>query len=45
MRGRAKELTIEEVIRKVSFWRQLWSGVVENGTVKRYSLDEAARKT
>jgi len=42
--GRAKELTIEEVISKVGIWRQLWSGVLEDGQVRRYSLDEAAKK-
>ena len=42
--GRAKELTIQEVISKVSIWRQLWSGVLEDGQVRRYSLDEAAKK-
>lgn len=45
LKGRAKEMTIEKVIRKVSFWRQLWSGVVEDGVIKRYSLDEAAKMT
>lgn len=42
--GRAKELTIREVIRKVCIWRKLWVGVLENGELHRYSLDDAARK-
>jgi len=42
--GRAKEITIREVVNKVGVWRQLWSGVLEGETVNRYSLDEAAKK-
>jgi len=42
--GRSKELTIREVIYKVGLWRQLWSGVIEGDTRRRYSLDEAAKK-
>ena len=42
--GRAKELTIKEVIHKVGLWRQLWSGVQEGNTLNRYTLDEAAKK-
>lgn len=42
--GRAKELTIREVIRKVCIWRKLWVGVLENGELQRYSLDDAAKK-
>jgi hypothetical protein len=41
---RTKELTIADIIEKVSLWRKLYNGVVRNGTLVRYSLDDAAKK-
>jgi len=41
---RTKERTIAEIIEKVSLWRKLYNGVVRDGTLVRYSLEDAATK-
>lgn len=41
---RASELSIEEALRKVCLWRRLYSGVIKNGNLMRYSLNDAAKK-
>jgi len=39
-----KERSIEEIIQKVSLWRRLHNGVLKNGNLVRYTLEEAATK-
>ena len=41
---RTKERRIGYIIDKVVKWRQYYSGVKEDGVLKRYSLEEAANK-
>ena len=41
---RTKERSIEEIIQKVSLWRRLYNGVLRDGNLVRYSLEEAATK-
>lgn len=41
---RTKERTIADIIEKVSLWRKLYNGVVRDGTLVRYSLEDAAVK-
>ena len=41
---RTKERTIEEIIEKVSLWRKLYNGVIRDGNLVRYSLEDAASK-
>lgn len=41
---RTKERSIEEIIQKVSLWRRLYNGVLRNGNLVRYSLEDAAQK-
>ena len=41
---RTKERTIADIIEKVSLWRKLYNGVIREGTLVRYSLDDAAKK-
>lgn len=41
---RTKERSIEEIIQKVSLWRRLYNGVLLNGQLVKYSLEEAATK-
>ena len=43
-KSRTKERTIEEIIQKVSLWRRLYNGVLRDGQLKRYSLEEAAQR-
>lgn len=43
-RRRIKERTINEVIQKVTLWRQLHKGVLNQGKLVRYSLADAAVK-
>jgi len=39
---RTKERSIEEIIQKVSLWRKLYNGVLKDGNLVRYSLEDAA---
>lgn len=41
---RTKERSIEEIIQKVSLWRRLYNGVLRDGNLVRYSLEDAATK-
>ena len=41
---RTKERSIEEIIQKVSLWRKLYNGVLRDGNLVRYSLEDAASK-
>ena len=41
---RTKERTISEIIEKVALWRKLYNGVVLDGNLVRYSLEDAAKK-
>lgn len=41
---RTKERSIEEIIQKVSLWRRLYNGVLREGNLVRYSLEDAATK-
>ena len=41
---RTKERSIEEIIQKVSLWRRLYNGVLKDGNLVRYSLEDAAQK-
>ena len=41
---RTKERSISDIIEKVSLWRKLYNGVQRDGTLVRYSLEDAARK-
>ena len=41
---RTKERSIEEIIQKVSLWRKLYNGVLKDGNLVRYSLEDAAQK-
>lgn len=41
---RTKERSISDIIEKVSLWRKLYNGVQRDGTLVRYSLEDAAGK-
>ena len=41
---RTKERSIEDIIQKVSLWRRLYNGVLRNGKLIRYTLEDAASK-
>ena len=41
---RTKERTIDDIIQKVSLWRKLYNGVLQNGKLVRCTLEEAADK-
>ena len=41
---RTKERTISDIIEKVSVWRKLYNGVLMDGNLVRYSLEDAAKK-
>ena len=41
---RTKERSICEIIEKVSLWRKLYNGVMKDGNLIRYSLEDAAAK-
>jgi len=41
---RTKERSISDIIEKVSLWRKLYNGVVRDGNLVRYSLEDAASK-
>ena len=41
---RTKERSISDIIEKVSLWRKLYNGVYRDGSLIRYSLEDAATK-
>ena len=43
-KSRIKERTIQEVIKNVFEWRQLYTGFVKNGIFTKMSLEDAAIK-
>lgn len=41
---RTKERSIFDIIEKVSLWRKLYNGVMKDGELIRFSLEDAAQK-